>query len=315
MSALIALGALGVITYLVRTKKGGLNVNPRLLLGAAIGAVAFLFAVTAVLGSWYTIDVRERGVILRNGAFVGIAQPGLGFKLPWLDSVVKMSLETYKLPFLKMSSYSRDQQEAKLDVSVILRTKADGVDDLYQQYGSLQGFVDRVVAPRVNQQTKIVFGRFNAETAIRERGRLNTEIEAAVVEHVGVGKDSPVVIESVQLENIDFSEAYEKSIEQRMLAEVEVQKLRQNAEREKVQAEIVVTQAKAKADAIRAEAQAQADAIKLRGNAEAQAIDARGKALASNPALVTLVQAERWNGVLPVTMVPGGGVPMLALGK
>jgi regulator of protease activity HflC (stomatin/prohibitin superfamily) len=124
-----------------------------------------------------------------------------------------------------------------------------------------------------------------------------------------------VVIESVQLENIDFSDAYEKSIEQRMLAEVEVQKLRQNAEREKVQAEIVVTQAKAKADAIRAEAQAQADAIKLRGNAEAQAIDARGKALASNPALVTLVQAERWNGVLPVTMVPGGGVPMLALGK
>ena len=90
-----------------------------------------------------------------------------------------------------------DQQEAKLDVSVILRTKADGVDDLYQQYGSLQGFVDRVVAPRVNQQTKIVFGRFNAETAIRERGRLNTEIEAAVAEHVGVGKDSPVVIESV----------------------------------------------------------------------------------------------------------------------
>jgi regulator of protease activity HflC (stomatin/prohibitin superfamily) len=290
-------------------------VNPKMLLGAVIGAVAFLIAVTAILGSWYTIDVRERGVILRNGAFVGIAQPGLGFKLPWLDSVVKMSLETYKLPFLKMSSYSRDQQEAKLDVSVILRTKADGVDDLYQQYGSLQGFVDRVVAPRVNQQTKIVFGRFNAETAIRERGRLNTEIEAAVVEHVGVGNDSPVVIESVQLENIDFSEAYEKSIEQRMLAEVEVQKLRQNAEREKVQAEIVVTQAKAKADAIRAEAQAQADAIKLRGNAEAQAIDARGKALASNPALVTLVQAERWNGVLPVTMVPGGGVPMLALGK
>jgi regulator of protease activity HflC (stomatin/prohibitin superfamily) len=146
-------------------------VNAKMLLGAVIGAVALLFAVTVILGSWYTIDVRERGVILRNGAFVGIAQPGLGFKLPWVDSVVKMSLETYKLPFLKMSSYSRDQQEAKLDVSVILRTKADGVDDLYQQYGSLQGFVDRVVAPRVNQQTKIVFGRFNAETAIRERGR------------------------------------------------------------------------------------------------------------------------------------------------
>ena len=60
-------------------------------------------------------------------------------------------------------------------------------------------------------------------------------------------------------------DAYEKSIDQRMLAEIEVRKLRQNAKREKVQAEIVVTQVKAKADAIRAEAQAaQADAIKFR---------------------------------------------------
>jgi hypothetical protein len=34
-----------------------------------------------------------------------------------------------------------------------------------------------------------------------------------------------------------FSEAYENSVEQRMLAEVEVQKLRQNAAREEVQAD------------------------------------------------------------------------------
>ena len=65
-----------------------------------------------------------------------------------------------------------------------------------------------------------------------------------------------IIIESVQLENIEFSANYLHSIEQRMLAEVEVQKLQQNAEREKVQAQITVTQANAKANAVRAEAQA-----------------------------------------------------------
>ena len=100
-----------------------------------------------------------------------------------------------------------------------------------------------------------------------------------------------------------------------MLAEVEVQKLQQNAEREKVQAQITVTQATAKANAVRAEAQAAADALRLNGearatniritgDAEAAAIEARAKALGTNPNLVTLVQAERWNGVLPTTM-PG----------
>jgi regulator of protease activity HflC (stomatin/prohibitin superfamily) len=103
-----------------------------------------------------------------------------------------------------------------------------------------------------------------------------------------------------------------------------VQKLRQNAEREKVQAQITVTQAQAAADARRADAQAQADAVKLqaeaeaeaiqlRGDAEAKAIKARGDALRDNPNLIFLTQAEKWNGQLPTTMLPNASVPMLNL--
>lgn len=43
-------------------------------------AIAALFGFAIILGSWYTIDQTQRGVILRNGAVVGTAQPGLGFK-------------------------------------------------------------------------------------------------------------------------------------------------------------------------------------------------------------------------------------------
>src|SRR5215218_5893004 len=90
---------------------------------------------------------------------------------------------------------------------------------------------------------------------------------------------------------------------------------RQNAEREKVQAQITVTKASAEADATRAKAQAGADATRVRGDAEASAIRARAAALADNPALVSLVQAERWDGHLPQTMVPGGAMPMNTLGQ
>jgi regulator of protease activity HflC (stomatin/prohibitin superfamily) len=172
----------------------------------------------------------------------------------------------------------------------------------------------------VFEESKTVFGRFAAVTAIQERGRLNQEIADAIQKSVS----GPVIIDSVQIENIDFSDAYEASIEQRMLAEVEVQRLRQNAEREKVQAEITVTQANAQADARRADAQAQADsvrlqaqadaeAIRLKGDAEAQAIKARGDALRDNPGLVSLTQAEKWNGQLPTTILPNGAIPMLNL--
>jgi regulator of protease activity HflC (stomatin/prohibitin superfamily) len=133
-------------------------------------------------------------------------------------------------------------------------------------------------------------------SAIQERERLNLEALAAVQNAVGIS----VTIESLQIENIDFSDAYEQSIEQRMLAEVEVQRVRQNLERERIQAEIVETQARA-----------EATAITLRGEAEASAINARGQALRDNPNLVLLVQAEKWNGVLPTTMLPNGTVPII----
>ncbi|EBY7415773.1 prohibitin family protein, partial [Salmonella enterica subsp. enterica serovar Alachua] len=241
-------------------------------------------------------------------------------KIPLIDSVVRVSVQSKAAIYNGMEAYSRDQQPATMNLSVNYRIPPDRVEEVYATYGGEDGLLSRLVERRVFEESKTVFGRFAAVTAIQERGRLNQEIADAIQKSVS----GPVIIDSVQIENIDFSDAYEASIEQRMLAEVEVQRLRQNAEREKVQAEITVTQANAQADARRADAQAQADsvrlqaqadaeAIRLKGDAEAQAIKARGDALRDNPGLVSLTQAEKWNGQLPTTMLPNGAIPMLNL--
>lgn len=281
--------------------------------GQIAGIVGFGFAallgLSTVLGSWYTIGERERGILTRNGAVIGVAKPGLGFKLPFFDGVEKMSLETRIANYQKLSGYSRDQQPATMVVSVNYTMVPGKVLDIYTRYGGEDGLVARLITPRVQSEMKTVFGKFTAVSAVQERDRLNTEVKEAIAEAAG----DLVTIDGVQIENIDFSDAYEASVEQRMLAEVEVQKLRQNAEREKVQAEIAVTQANAKAKAVRAMAEADADATKLKGAAEATAIRARGEALRDNPALVGLVQAERWDGKLPSTMIPGAATPMLNL--
>jgi regulator of protease activity HflC (stomatin/prohibitin superfamily) len=290
--------------------------------GATLAAISGLVVLVLLLGSWYTIDQTERGVLLRNGAVVGTAQPGLGFKIPLIDSVQKVSVKTVTYTWDKMNSYSFDQQPPDLKISVTLRAAPEKVSDLYARFGALDAAVNQVVSPVVNQQVKVVFGHYTAVKAIQERGNLNTEIKNAIADTLKY--DPMIIVEAVQLENIEFSPNYLHSIEQRMLAEVEVQKLQQNAEREKVQAQITVTQATAKANAIRAEAQANADAtrlageaqaanIKVTGEAQAAAIEARAKALGTNPNLVTLVQAERWNGVLPTTMVPGSTVPFVSI--
>jgi regulator of protease activity HflC (stomatin/prohibitin superfamily) len=271
--------------------------NGRSIAGIVIAVFVSLVLLTVVGGSFYTVDQGERGVILRNGAVVGTAEPGLGFKLPIVDSIREINVQTQAQLYKDVMVYSRDQQNASLQVSVNYRLASDKVEQIYSEFGGQNGIVTRLLDRQVPEEVKNVFGKFNAVTAIQERARLGMEIQEAIQKAAG---NNMLIVESVQVENIDFSDAYEKSIEQRMLAEVEVQKVQQNAEREKVQAEIAVIQAKA-----------QADAVKLQGDAEAHAINARGKALRDNPSLIQLVQAEKWDGKLPTTMVPGQTVPFI----
>lgn len=41
--------------------------------------------------SYYTVNEGERGILLRYGKIVKVAEPGLGFKIPFMESVEKIS--------------------------------------------------------------------------------------------------------------------------------------------------------------------------------------------------------------------------------
>lgn len=279
------------------------------VLGLGVAGTVAMAAVIGVFGSWYTVDQGERCVILRNGAITGISEPGWHGKVPIIDDVecIDFREQVWEGP---ADAYSRDQQPANIMVTVNWRAAEGQAAAIYSNLGGLAGVESRIIAARVPQAVRTVFGQFNAATAISERARLNVEVENAVRDAVG----ATAVIESVQI-SIDFSDTYERSVEERMLAEVEVAKLRQNAEREKVQAEITVTIAEAEAKSTLAKAEANATAVRLRGEADAAAIAAKGKALRDNPELINLISAERWNGALPSTMVPGGAVPFVSVDR
>lgn len=275
---------------------------------SALAITAILGAVT-IFSSTYTVDQGERGVLLRNGALVSVEEPGLGFKFPFIDKVRKVSIQDQAAIYEGVAAYSADQQPAYLVVSVNYAVPADRVAEVYSEYGNAEVLKSRLIERKLFSAVKNVFGRYNAIRAVQERANLTADVQAAVQDAV----DGPVLITGIQIENIDFSDAYENKIEERMSAEIEVEKLKQNLEREKVSADITVTKAKADAAAAVASAEARATAVKMQGEAEAAAISAKGKALRDNPALVELTAAERWDGVLPSTMVPGSAVPFVSM--
>lgn len=273
------------------------------------GLVLVVLLLLVMFNAWYTVDQGERGIQLRYGKIVGIASPGLHFKVPFVDDVKFISVQNQSRVYERVEAYSRDQQPATLRVSINFKIPEGEVDALYSQYGSIENIGNRLIDRKVYDEVKNIFGRYNAITVIQERMKFGADALAAVRDSA----QGPVVIEGLQIEEIGFSDAYEQSIEMRMKAEVEIQTKRQNLESERINAEIAVTQAKARAEASLAEAGARAEAAKLQGLAEAEAIQARGEALRQNAGLVDLIVAEKWDGTLPATMVPGGALPFLNL--
>ena len=265
----------------------------RLGLGVLVGlAVVYL-----LFGSWYQVDQGERAVVLRFGEIVGESGPGLHFKLPWVDTVSMITVQNQTKRYSSLEAYSRDQQPADLTVSVTYVVADPSA--VYSQYGDLEGAVMRLIDPRLTAGVKTIFGQYDAVRAIQERAALNNDFDTAVTSAIN---DGPINIISVQIENIDFSDAYEQSVEQRMLAQVEIQKREQNLRTTEVEAQIA-----------RTKAEGEAEATRLRGEAEASAIRARAEALRMNADLVQLQAVEKWDGKLPTTMVPSSAMPFINL--
>lgn len=281
--------------------------NSKTIVGGAVGLVLGVVALSAVFGSWYTIDETERGVLLRNGAFVEVVEPGLNFKLPFLETVKTVSVQNQSSVYQGLQAYSKDNQTAKIRASVSWHVPPTEVGKLYSQYVDTQGLLDRLISRQVPQQVENVFGQYNAVTVVQNRAKFVTDVTNAI-KNATVG---PVVIDNVQIENIDFSDDYERSIALRMKAEVEVTTREQQLKTEQVQAQIRVTQAQAEADSKLAQARAEAESTRIKGVAEADAISARAKALASNQNLVELTKAERWDGKLPTHVIPNGALPFV----
>lgn len=280
-------------------------------LGKIIPVIVVLFLITVLYGSWYTVDQGERGVHLRNGKIIGTAVPGLGFKIPLIDTVVKISTQTHTASYQELQAYSRDQQPATIRASVTFSVPADRVEEVYENFKSIDSMIARLVDRQVPTQVENIFGKYTAISVVQERIKFGIDVTEAITKSI----NGPVVINSVQIENIDFSAAYEKSVEDRMRAEVEVQTQKQNLEKERVSAQIAVTKAQAEADSQLARSKAEAESIRIKGDAEASAIKSRAEALAQNQNLIELTKAEKWDGQLPKTMLPNGTLPFFNTNK
>ncbi|MDR1912387.1 MAG: prohibitin family protein [Helicobacteraceae bacterium] len=283
-----------------------------------VSIAAAVIIVGALLSSaYYAVEQGDRAVVLRFGEIQSVSEPGLHFKIPVIDDIRTITVRTVKLS-QKLEAYSKDAQAVDIALSINYQIKPSEVGKIYSQYG--MSYAESVIIPRVNAIPKDVIGKEAAVNIVQNRGSIAKIIQDDMIAFFD---QHGFVVESINIEDISFSDSYEQSVEARMQAEVEVEKVRQNLERERLNAEMVRVKAQGAADANVAQAKAEAEAKILIGKAEAEtkviigkaeatAIEAKAAALAKNPSLVKLIEAERWNGELPATMIPNSAIPIIS---
>ncbi len=259
---------------------------------ALIPATVTALILVAILGtSIGTIDAGERGVRTRFGALEGTVEPGLYFKNPFTEDVVKMDVRRQSLlagqeggsPAL--SAASNDLQDTSLSVVVNYHIDPNQVADIYRQSHTADIYYTQVVDPLIIATIKSVASQYSASEQIQKRQEMSDKTLVALQKAFD-GKN--VSIEKADITNIAFSPQFAKSIEAKVTA---------------VQ------------DAITAQNKVQI------ANAEAQAIRIKSEA-ANNEKYIQLQQLEvdkaaiaKWDGRLPSQMIPGQSVPFINVNK
>ena len=282
----------------------------------AIVAVALSTTLTGCFP--YSVDAGEIALVTKYGEIMETKTSGLNWHSVTED-VTYFSTREQKKVFGRydekgdviggFSAYTRDTQTVVTGLTVTY--KLTEPVEVYKMYRTTENMVSQLVEPRVRQAIEVVFSQYSAQQALENRAKLTADITKAVQDAV---KGYPIDITSVQ-SIIQFDKAYEKRVEESVQKNVEIQTRERELLISKKQAEITLTNAQAKADAEVIQAKANAEKVRLAGEAEAAAIRAKGEALKENQQLVQLTAAEKWNGVLPTTMLPNSTVPFVNMNE
>lgn len=127
------------------------------VIGSAFLFVLFLIVVFACLGSFFTVKTAEVAVITRFGRFLRVADPGLNWKVPFIDSVAgRVSLRVNQNN-LTMETKTKDNVFVTIPISVQNRVRPEKVYDAFYKLSNpaaqIQSYVEQVILGHVPGMT------------------------------------------------------------------------------------------------------------------------------------------------------------------
>ena len=284
----IILALVGAIAFILskksaKNKKGYVEAKKenKFIIPVLAAAIVVVGALSLIIpGSFHQVEAGTVAVVKELGKIVDVRRPGTYF-----DFHMTRSYEVYDATVqqvkINTSAYSKDGQTMSLEVylqyqipveKLIVRDdngnilQSEGIAGKYVTLSSLQSRIET----QTIEKTKAVMSSAEAMTIIQDR-QTYSELVSATVRNA-IGPDYYVNVQDVILTNIDFTDEFEKSVEDKVVAEQDKQ--------------AAITRAEAQLEVAKLEAQKKIEEAK--GNAEAQKIVAQASAEAATYKIIEL---------------------------
>ena len=211
--------------------------------------------IVAGLSSAFTVKQGSVAIVSRFGKVLGVKEPGLNFKVPFIDRVYTMVTREQTIKFGKEEEFApitvstKDMQTINLDLTV-----SNVTTDPLKVFTSFTGRqLESLLLPRIKDAVQTNVSRYTIEEFVSQRANLANDI------YNDIKKDFEpygITITNVSITNHDFSDVYEEAVEQKKVAEQAVQTERSLQEKKIVEQKTKVELAKLRLEERKLEAEA-----------------------------------------------------------
>lgn len=231
--------------------------GPRI--GISIAVLLSVIAVlTLVLSSVTHVGSNEEGITNNFGTYTGTVGPGVHLVAPWTDTekfTTRVQSKDVENSRVTLKSESETVVGIPASVDLTFRYHLAGLDkakDMWRKYRTFGEVTKRLVVPEAKSSIRVVMGQYTPAQAKNGENvrKIGTEIKSNLGEALD---DDGVIVDSVSVTDIGFSDDVEKRLAQIQAADA-------NAQKAKVDAQTRLDTAKT--DKLTADQQAAADAVR-----------------------------------------------------
>lgn len=209
---------------------------------------------------------------------------GLNFHIPFIEEIQQVDIRE-QIYSVQADAYTSDTQTVDT-LMLKLNYYYDGsrLPEIIRTIG-IANVETKLLVPNVAKISKDEIGKVKAEDLVQNRSTVQNAIYNSLKETLA---PQGIVVTAFAIENLSFDDAFEQSIQAKVIAAQDALKMQnKTAEKEEEAKQQVIA------------AQAQADSQKIQADAEAYAIEAVQKQLKESPDYIDYLKVTKWDGVLP----------------